>query len=331
MLQHSTQSGCHSLAERGLDLYETPPIAVEALLAVENLSHWIWEPCAGLGAIANVLRDRGHAVICSDPIRYDDFSLHFVGDFMLQTKAPVDCDAIVTNPPYQIATEFTRHALDLAPRVYLLLRLAFLESVRRTEILERRGLACVHVFRRRLPMMHRDGWNGPRASSAIPFGWFVWDRDHRGPAIINRIGSEVPCTVMPFYGEEKRQVFILTAVYSERSETGSLIHAFADYNEARPEATAQVPIVQLCVREYVKDDGNPGYAMQLDIAGWAERPETVLKVVPPPLTITAEASKAAGKPADSSKPKSSTDEKAAKPKRKVSVPGAPDMNSDIPF
>jgi hypothetical protein len=188
-LDHACQTGRHPNAARGLDLYETPPIAVEALLAVENLPHWIWEPCAGRGAIANVLRDRGHIVVCSDLVRYDDCPLHFVGDFMLQTKAP-GCDAIVTNPPYQIATEFARHALDLVPRVYLLLRLAFLESIRRTEILERRGLARVHVFRKRLPMMHRDNWSGPRASSAIPFAWFVWDRDHCGPTVVDRIGDE---------------------------------------------------------------------------------------------------------------------------------------------
>jgi hypothetical protein len=157
----------------------------------KNLPHWIWEPCAGRGAIANVLRDRGHAVICSDLLRYDDFPLHFVADFLAQSRAPASCDTIVTNPPYQLATEFARHALDLVPHVYLLLRLAFLESVRRTDILERRGLARIHVFRRRLPMMNRDGWNGPRASSAIPFAWFCWNRDHRGPAIINRIGREV--------------------------------------------------------------------------------------------------------------------------------------------
>ena len=190
-LDHAYQSGQHRHAERGADLYETPPIAVEALLAAETLPHWIYEPCAGRGAIANVLRDRGHAVICSDLVRYDGFQLHFVGDFMQQTKAPVGCDAIITNPPYRIATEFARHALELAPRVYLLLRLAFLESVRRTDLLERRGLARVHVFRKRMPFMHRDGWNGPRASSAIPFAWFVWSHDHRGPAVIDRIGPAV--------------------------------------------------------------------------------------------------------------------------------------------
>src|SRR6516165_3144137 len=182
-LDHACQSSQHPHAGRGLDLYETPPIAVEALLVAEQLPHWLWEPASGRGAIVNVLRDRGHAVIATDIHDYG-FPLHFMADFLTQTKAPVDCDAIITNPPYQIATEFTRHALNLVPRVYMLLRLAFYESIRRTDVLEQRGLARVHVFRKRLPMMHRHNWTGPRASSAIPFAWFVWDRDYPGPAVI---------------------------------------------------------------------------------------------------------------------------------------------------
>lgn len=102
----------------------------------------------------------------------------------------MNCTAIVSNPPYQIATEFARHALDLVPEVYLLMRLAFLELMKRTDILERRGLRAVYVFRNRLPMMHRDGWNGPRATSAIPFAWFCWDRGYRGPTTIDRISWE---------------------------------------------------------------------------------------------------------------------------------------------
>ena len=190
MLDHSVQSGSHSFAERDRDLYSTSPCATEALLRVERLDHWLWEPCAGRGAIVNVLRDRAHAVIASDLIGYDGFDLHFVGDFLAQTKAPVGCDSIVSNPPYQIADKFARHALDLVPKVYLLLRLAFLESTRRSEILEKRGLARVHVFRNRLPFLHRDGWTGPRVRSAMAFAWFCWDRSHRGPATIDRISWE---------------------------------------------------------------------------------------------------------------------------------------------
>jgi len=39
----------------------------------------------------------------------------------------------------------------------------------------------VHVFRKRLPMMHRLGWSGPKASSATAYAWLVWDADHTGP------------------------------------------------------------------------------------------------------------------------------------------------------
>jgi hypothetical protein len=41
-------------------------------------------------------------------------------------------------------------------------------------------------------MMHRDGWTGPRASSAIPFAWLVWSRDHRGPPIFDRVSWDDP-------------------------------------------------------------------------------------------------------------------------------------------
>jgi hypothetical protein len=188
-LSAAANAGRHTLAERGLDLYETPSCATEALLRVERLPHWVWEPAAGRGAIVDVLRDHGHACVASDIVAYD-FPLHFVRDFLTAAKTPAGVECILTNPPFQIVNDFVAHALDLCPRVIMLARLAFLESERRTEILEHRGLARVHVFRNRLPMMHRADWNGPRASSAVAFGWFVWDRDHRGPTVIDRISWE---------------------------------------------------------------------------------------------------------------------------------------------
>jgi hypothetical protein len=189
MLDHSCQVQRHPLAERGLDLYETPDVAVEALLRVEKIPHRVWEPAAGRGAIVRVLRDRGHDVIASDVFDYG--GLDFVADFLAQERMPDGCEAIVTNPPFQIANEFVAHALDLCPHVVMLLRLAFLESERRCEILEGRGLARVHLFRKRLPMMHRDGWQGRKANSGMAFGWFVWIRGYNnGPTIINRISWE---------------------------------------------------------------------------------------------------------------------------------------------
>ena len=186
----SNQPGTHTLAVRGLDSYPTPRIAVESLLAAEpdvlNTMARVWEPAAGDGNIAHVLRDNGIPVIASDIERYS-FALHFVGDFLQQTQAPAGTAVLVTNPPYRLAAQFAEHALTLVPDVYLLLRLAFLESVGRTELLEHSGLRRVLVFRKRLPRMHRQNWDGPKSSSSMAFAWYAWKRNFAGPTTITRI------------------------------------------------------------------------------------------------------------------------------------------------
>jgi len=178
---------CAPHAERGHDLYETPPVAVEALLRAEKLPYRIWEPAAGRGAIVNVLRARGHDVIATDLVDYGAPGQMGGRDFLLEFEPPPDCDTIVSNRPFKIANEFVAHALDLCPRVVMLARLAFLESERRRPILEGCGLARVHVFRKRLPMMHRDQWAGRKANSGMAVAWFCYERDHQGPTVLNRI------------------------------------------------------------------------------------------------------------------------------------------------
>src|SRR5262245_56038594 len=109
-LDHSCQVQRHALSERGADLYETPSVAVEALLRVEKIPHGVWEPCAGRGAIAKPLRDAGHLVRTNDI--YDrGFPLDSTGNFLETVEMWPDCDAIVTNPPFRLAEEFIAHAL----------------------------------------------------------------------------------------------------------------------------------------------------------------------------------------------------------------------------
>jgi hypothetical protein len=176
----------HKFIDRKNDLYETPAVAVEALLRVENLPHRLWEPACGRGAIVDVLRDAGHEVLASDLVDYGNSSHFYRRDFLME-KLPKGCEGIITNPPFKLATQFVAHAITLCPLVIMLLRLAFLESTRRTSILEHRGLARVYVFRERLPMMHRDGWSGPRSTSTIPYAWFVWDQNYRNATTLHRI------------------------------------------------------------------------------------------------------------------------------------------------
>jgi hypothetical protein len=187
MLDHAANPGRHALAERKDDLYETPEVATEALLRAEPLPKTIWEPACGPGAIVRVLRAAGHEVYATDLVDYGcpDSSARI--DFLMEQTAPYYIGAIVTNPPFKLAASFAAHALLIAPKVCMLLRLAFLESEARRAILDAGKLARVHVFRNRLPMMHRDGWEGPRSSSSVAFAWFVWDREHKGATELRRM------------------------------------------------------------------------------------------------------------------------------------------------
>ncbi len=180
------------LAERKDDLYETPACAVTSLLRAEPLPRVIWEPACGPGAIVRVLRAHGHVVYATDLVDYGSPDQDEAGwDFLLERQLPIEAEAIVTNPPFKCAAEFVAHALELCPKVVMLLRLAFYESERRSAILDGGCLARVFVYRKRLPMMHRAGWEGRKANSGMAFAWFVWDRAHSGPTELRRISWEV--------------------------------------------------------------------------------------------------------------------------------------------
>ena len=99
--------------------------------------------------------------------------------FLMEREAPAGVPAIVTNPPFKLAEEFLEAALALAPEVYFLLRLAFLEGMR----WKKRGfadhLSRVWVFAPRLPMMHRHNFEGVKRdmNSGMPFAWYVFHRN----------------------------------------------------------------------------------------------------------------------------------------------------------
>lgn len=188
LVSPKTGNKADSLTERGNDLYETPAVAVHALLGVEKLPTGLWEPACGPGAIARVLRGAGHVVYATDLVDYSSPDQDEHGwDFLMEQQCPIGVEAIVTNPPYKNCGEFVAHALKLCPRVIMLLRLAFLESERRSPILDGGKLARVHVFSSRLPMMHRGGYTGKKVSSMMAFAWFVWDASHSGPITLTRV------------------------------------------------------------------------------------------------------------------------------------------------
>jgi hypothetical protein len=170
-------------------------VATRALLKHQELPHGLWEPHCGKGALAEILFDAGHAVYCSDIVERGYKHQRATGNFLKSTGCPQRVEGIVMNPPFATAALHVQHALQLCPFVVALLPLAFLEAGQiktaagraRLWVLDHGHLLRVLVFRERLPMMHRDGWQGKLSTSNVPYAWFVWDGDHQGDATIRRI------------------------------------------------------------------------------------------------------------------------------------------------
>ncbi len=165
---------------RERDLYETPEWVTEALLPHLPLDRLglIWEPACASGQMSAALMPTGILIIESDiePLECGERA-----DFL--TCEPVqDCDAIITNPPYDKAKEFIQHALQVTYRtgglVAMLLRTDYDHAKTRAHLFDAPPFAKKVVLRKRIKWF--DGGSSPSFNHA----WFIWDHQHRGPATI---------------------------------------------------------------------------------------------------------------------------------------------------
>jgi len=158
------------------DWYPTPEIATRRLLDVEMFDEQIWEPAAGDGAIAKVLKTACYDVISSD---LNDYGYCESGiDFLLEQKRAAD--SLVSNPPYKLAEQFIQRAIDLRVDKHAwLLRLSFLEGQKRFQrLFSHHPPIRVHVFSQRLTM-----WRGGEeiaGNGTTAYAWFVWRRGYTG-------------------------------------------------------------------------------------------------------------------------------------------------------
>ena len=177
-----------------LDFFPTPPWSTRALcnflegeVGCLDRQH-CWEPACGEGHMAKPLGEYFESVYASDVHPY---GFGEVRDFLWPGDEPA-FDWIVTNPPFRLAQQFAKMAVDRARRgAALLVRSAFLEGVER-----HRGLfqplppTFILQFTERVPMV--KGRYDPKASTATSYCWLVWDR--RSPKTsFPRFGWLAPC------------------------------------------------------------------------------------------------------------------------------------------
>jgi hypothetical protein len=175
------------------DLYPTRERWVtEALLAHVDLSgRSVWEPAAGHGDMADVLKASGADVFCSDVVEHG-YTLDAVCDFTL-TKPGRWFGSIVTNPPggvrNSLAEQFVETGLRslAAGQVLALLLPADFDSAAS----RRQWFADCPQFKAKIVLTKRITWfvraDGRRAAPKENHAWFVWERTAlrvRAPPII---------------------------------------------------------------------------------------------------------------------------------------------------
>ena len=163
---------------READFYPTPAFCTNALLAEVRFGRLILDPAAGDGAILDVVS--GWAMPDGSPFVTLGLELdkeraktaaqkHRVYHADALTDSWPACDAIITNPPYSLASEFVARAMTQAssvPKAFLL-PLGFLGSEGRA-VMHRSYPSDLYVIPRR-PSFTSDG-----KTDAEVYGWFVW-------------------------------------------------------------------------------------------------------------------------------------------------------------
>lgn len=159
--------GAHG-TRRAHDFYPTPPACTIALLdflEADSIhgSVNVWEPACGDGAIVDVLRKRGHAVMATDIQTGTDF---------LTAELPKATEWIITNPPFSKAEKFIRRALWFGLPCAFLLKSQFWHSKRRLDLFLRMPPDYI------LPLTWRPDFTG-QGASMMDVCWNVWLNDRR--------------------------------------------------------------------------------------------------------------------------------------------------------
>lgn len=142
----------------------------------------VLEPCAGKGHMANVLREYGADVVTGDidpAMRCDhtwDFRLAVARTRWGLTTETAGFDAVVSNPPFSISSRAVSDALEVSPRVALLLRASWSEPTK-----DRRAIWAITPPQFVHPLNPRPKFRTDRkGSDTATCAWFVWDGSWSG-------------------------------------------------------------------------------------------------------------------------------------------------------
>src|ERR1035437_10178513 len=160
------------------DFYATPLESVFALLEREKIIYPVWEPACGQGHISKHLTE---GRVYSTDLIDRGFGTGKV-DFL--EGAGEIYPTIITNPPFNLFTEFMERGLKLASQKLIWFgKLQALEGKERAGKMENSPLRTVYVFKsRQNPLRNGSAVDekGKPWASTMAFAWFVWEIGYTG-------------------------------------------------------------------------------------------------------------------------------------------------------
>lgn len=166
------------------DFYPTPPdvtiALMDFLIAKADLREQavVWEPACGDGAMAKVMATYGCGVIASD-LR-EDSGYGNSGVNFLQTHPTEQWQMpewIITNPPFNLAADFIRHSLSIAPNVAMLLKSQFWHAQRRAGLFRDHPPSYILALTWRPAFLEKERGKSP----LMDVIWCVWSHGHNLP------------------------------------------------------------------------------------------------------------------------------------------------------
>lgn len=140
-----------------------------------RLGDYVWEPAAGDGAILDVLYTEGIPTVGTDLLDYGHPDITPNKNFLAETQIPEGCGAIITNPPYNLAEEFVRHALKLSENgccfVAMLLRHEWDCAAGRSDLFSEKSRFYAKIVLTARPRWIRGSTGSPRHN----YAWYLWD------------------------------------------------------------------------------------------------------------------------------------------------------------
>lgn len=148
---------------RPFDRCQTPDYALDPILPFLRPGWRIWEPAAGEGNIARVLRREGWEVEESDLLTGHNFFTH---------EPAGAWDAIVTNPPYSVKPQWLERCYQLGRPFALLVPVEMLGTVSAQRPMFAHGVEVMLLDKRVNFKMPEKGYSASGAQ--FPVMWLTW-------------------------------------------------------------------------------------------------------------------------------------------------------------